>query len=452
MEIYDSYKDSKIKWIDKIPSNWNKSRIRMVGDLYGGLTGKKGGDFNNEDNLSNKPFVPFTNIFNNTYISKDHFQYVNVGEEENQNRVLKNDLFFLMSSESYEDLGKCSILLEDIEELYLNSFCKGYRIKDERVNPLFLNYQLLGSLHKEMISIEGNGFTRINLRQDRLLDIPVFIPSLNEQTQIVSFLDKKNQKIDELIEKTEQKIKLLKEKRTSLINHCVTKGLNPNVEMKDSGVEWIGEIPNHWKKSRLDFLFRLYGRLGWKSLKSDEYVEEGYVFLSTPNIKGKVIDYENVNYITKERYDESPEIMLENGDVLLVKDGSTLGIVNIVEDLPRPSTVNSSIGVLKRRSQLILSKFMYYHLSTHYHQNIINRIKGGMGVPHLFQSDIKKFNVLLPPIIEQQQIVEYLDEQTQKIDITIEKETQRIELLKEYRQSLISEVVTGKIDVRDYNG
>ena len=150
MNRYDSYKDSGVEWVNQIPSNWEKSRIRMVGNLYGGLTGKKGDDFNNEDNPSNKPFIPFTNIFNNTYISKNHFQYVNVEENENQNRVLKNDLFFLMSSESYEDLGKCSILLEDIEELYLNSFCKGYRIKDKRVNPLFLtpmNWYLPNPFH-----------------------------------------------------------------------------------------------------------------------------------------------------------------------------------------------------------------------------------------------------------------------------------------------------------------
>ena len=90
MKRYNSYKDSGVEWMNKIPSNWEKSRIRMVGDLYGGLTGKKGSDFNDEDNSSNKQFVPFTNIFNNTYISKDHFQYVNVEENENQNRVLKN--------------------------------------------------------------------------------------------------------------------------------------------------------------------------------------------------------------------------------------------------------------------------------------------------------------------------------------------------------------------------
>ena len=227
----------------------------------------------------------------------------------------------------------------------------------------------------------------------------------------------------------------------------VTKGLNPDVEMKDSGVEWIGEIPTHWDKNRLDFLFRLYGRLGWKSLKADEYVDDGYVFLSTPNLKGKCIDYENVNFITKQRYDESPEIMLENGDVLLVKDGSTLGIVNIVENLPRPSTVNSSIGVLKRKSDEIIPRFMFYFLKSNFSQKIIDRIKGGMGVPHLFQSDIKKFLILVPTLKEQKEIINHLDEQTSTIDSSITREEKRIELLKEYRQSLISEVVTGKVKV-----
>ena len=285
---------------------------------------------------------------------------------------------------------------------------------------------------------------RESLNKTEFFQFKIPKPPVDEQKKIISYLDKKTTQIDKLIKKIEQKIELLKEQRTSLINEVVTKGLNQNIEMKDSGVEWVGRIPIHWTKSRLDFLYRLYGRVGWKSLKSDEYVNEGYVFLSTPNIKNKDIDYENVNYITEERYYESPEIMLENGDVLLVKDGSTLGIVNIVEDLPRPTTVNSSIGVLKRISDSIMSKFMYYHLSTHYHQNIINRIKGGMGVPHLFQSDIKKFIVLLPPIKEQQEIVEYLDEQTQNIDKTISIEEKKVELLKEYKQSLISEVVTGK--------
>ena len=137
-----------------------------------------------------------------------------------------------------------------------------------------------------MISIEGNGFTRINLRQDRLLDIPVFIPPLSEQQQIVSILDTKTSLIDSLIEKTQQKIELLKEKRTSLINEVVTKGLNPNVVMKDSGVEWIGEIPNGWTIPKMSYILEgiTDGTHG-----THERVDEGELFLSSKNVTNKGI-------------------------------------------------------------------------------------------------------------------------------------------------------------------
>ena len=215
-------KDSEVKWIGKIPLSWKKISLGKIGNLYGGLTGKSGDDFRSENNPMNKPFIPFTNIFNNTYISKNHFQNVVVEKHENQNKVKKFDLFFLMSSEEYDDLGKSSIIIEDVDELYLNSFCKGFRIINDDVYPLFLNYQLLGDTHRKLISTEGNGFTRINLRQDRLKETQVFIPPLLEQKQIVEYLDEQTQKIDKKISIEEKKIKLLKEYRQSLISEVVT--------------------------------------------------------------------------------------------------------------------------------------------------------------------------------------------------------------------------------------
>ena len=171
-------------------------------------------------------------------------------------------------------------------------------------------------------------------RWDQLKNINIPIPPIKEQKIIAQYLDKKTDQVDRLGKKIQEKIELLKEQQKSLINKYITKGLNPNAEMKDSGIEWIGEIPEHWTVSRLDFLTELNGRVGWKALKAEEYVEEGYVFLSTPNIKSRTIDFENVNYITEERYLESPEIMLQVDDVLLVKDGSTLGLPT----LSKPST------------------------------------------------------------------------------------------------------------------
>ena len=440
MKRYDSYKVSGVEWMNKIPSNWEKSRIRMVGDLYGGLTGKKGSDFNDEDNLSNKPFVPFTNIFNNTYISKDHFQYVNVEENENQNRVLKNDLFFLMSSESYEDLGKSSILLEDVEELYLNSFCKGFRIKDSKVYPLFLNYQLLGSLHKEMISIEGNGFTRINLRQDRLLDIPVFIPPLHEQQQIVSFLDTKTSHIDSLIEKTQQKIELLKEKRTSLINEVVTKGLNPNVEMKDSGVEWIGEIPSHWELRKGSTIGN-YSK--GKGIKKDEVRETGL-----PCIRyGEIYTKYNHKFERVETFiDEGiTDVKVSKGTLFMTGSGELLEDIGkcLVYVGEEELYVGGDIIILKSFSEFD-SEFLSYQINSECIR-IQREINGRGGIiVHIYSKNFKDMWFPTPSLSEQQQIVEYLDEQTQLIDNTISLEEKRIELLNEYRQSLISEVVTGK--------
>ena len=177
MKKYNSYKPSGIEWLETIPENWKISKLKYLGNLYGGLTGKSGVDFNNDENPKNKPYIPYTNIFNNTYISRNHYHYVSIDESENQNRVKKFDMFFLMSSETHKDLGKSCILIEDVDELYLNSFCKGYRVKNKNIQPLFLNYQILGHLHREMISVEGKGFTRINLRQDKLNDLFIFFPS-----------------------------------------------------------------------------------------------------------------------------------------------------------------------------------------------------------------------------------------------------------------------------------
>jgi type I restriction enzyme S subunit len=214
---------------------------------------------------------------------------------------------------------------------------------------------------------------------------------------------------------------------------------------KDSDVEWLGEIPEHWEVTKLGAKCSVKARLGWKGLKASEYVEEGYIFLSTPNIKEKKIDFDNVNYITADRYFESPEIMLEVDDVLIAKDGSTLGIVNVVRSLPAPTTVNSSIAVI-RHKQSFDSVFLYYFLASDYTQNVIQSMKDGMGVPHLFQADLRKFTVLTPPISEQQAIASFLDRETAKIDALIAKKERLIELLQEKRTAIISHAVTKGLD------
>lgn len=205
------------------PKNWLRYRLKDLGALYSGLSGKSGDDFNQDDNPDNKGFIPFTNIANNTYLKRDHLGTVVVNEGEKQNRVRKGDIFFLMSSEGYEDIGKSAALAEDIEETYLNSFCKGYRVNPRKTNPYFLNYLMLSDYYRQLLIVEGKGFTRINLKMEKVNDFLVYIPdTLSAQDEIVKFLDAKLDTIAKIITNIQTQITTLKELRKTLINDVVT--------------------------------------------------------------------------------------------------------------------------------------------------------------------------------------------------------------------------------------
>ncbi|WP_437059081.1 restriction endonuclease subunit S [Streptomyces sp. enrichment culture] len=173
----------------------------------------------------------------------------------------------------------------------------------------------------------------------------------------------------------------------------------------------------------------VHARIGWKALTAAEYQPQGFAFLSTPNIKGHEIDFDNVNYITEFRYQESPELKLRKGDVLLAKDGNTLGIVNLVKHLPRPATVNGSIAVIRPTG--IDGAFLRYVLVSRVTQAAINMLKGGMGVPHLFQWDINRLPVPVPPLEEQRRIADFLDAETARIDRLTHLRSRQAQLLEE---------------------
>ncbi len=216
--------------------------------------------------------------------------------------------------------------------------------------------------------------------------------------------------------------------------------LNQHSRYKYLGVEGLEIIPSDWNYDRMKNIGIVNGRVGWKALKASEYVDKGYFFLATPNIKDREIDYLNVNYITYERYKESPEIMLRNNDILLTKDGSTLGTINIVKNLNTPGTVNSSIAVLRFKKQFN-SRYFFYLISSNFIQSIIQVKKDGMGVPHLFQKDINNFLLLIPPDKEQDLISNFLDQKTAAIDKKIFLLQTKISYYKELSKSLINEAV-----------
>lgn len=215
-------KDSGVEWIGMIPEHWEVKRLKNLGYLYGGLTGKTGNDFNVEEGDNYEYFIPFTNIFNNMYVDMNLLGKVKVSPNEKQNKVIKNDILFLMSSEDYDGIGKSSLCKENHPHpLYLNSFCKGLRVEN-KFKSIFLNYFMNSAVGKYFCQIASNGFIRINLRQDKLLACPILCPPLPEQQSIADYLDQRCGEIDELISIKQQKIEKLKEYKKSLIFECVT--------------------------------------------------------------------------------------------------------------------------------------------------------------------------------------------------------------------------------------
>ena len=214
-------KDSGVEWIGDVPEHWKVIRMKELGFLYSGLTGKKGDDFTDEHEHSNA-YIPFVNIANNQFISLNDMKKVIVYPDENQNEVRKNDLFFLMSSENYEDIGKTAILKVDIFRTYLNSFCRGFRFTNKSIVATYANYLLSAKKWRDSLSVEGKGFTRINLKIEKINDLFVVLPTVDEQESIVKYLNAKTSQIDLVCLNINTKIDKLKELRKTLINDVVT--------------------------------------------------------------------------------------------------------------------------------------------------------------------------------------------------------------------------------------
>lgn len=217
-----SLKDSGVDWIGMIPEHWERFRLKDLGYMYSGLTGKSGDDFRCDDETITKPYVPFTNVLNNTVVDNDNFHYVVMEDNEQQNQVKANDLLFLMSSEDYESIAKSAVVLGNPGETYLNSFCRGLRITDNNCYAPFLNYQLNSAKYRDALRFEARGFTRINIKIDRVASHFVSLPPFMEQQAIADYLDEKCSKIDAAIENIGKQINALKRLKRALINEVIT--------------------------------------------------------------------------------------------------------------------------------------------------------------------------------------------------------------------------------------
>ena len=432
MKRYDSYKDSGVEWIVDTPSGWSQTKMKYVGDYINGYPFKPS-DWGDTGRL----IIRIQNLTKGR--GSENFYD---GEIDSKYIIKTGDYLFSWST----TLG----LFEwKREEGVLNQHIFKVELNDILTRKFY--YWVIQGVIKEL-SNESHGSTMTHLTKDVFGNIRLPLPPLSEQHQIVSYLDTTTSLIDSLIEKTQRKIELLKEKRTSLINKVVTKGLNPNVEMKDSGMEWIGEIPSGWEIKRVKHLIEDDGgiKIGpfGSSLKLDTLTDDGIKVYGQGNV---IKDDFTIGHrhIPIERFESDfSQYEIFEGDILITMMGTT-GKSKVFKKEFKRGILDSHLLRLRFKKESFISDLFVTVLQESdyvFHQLRLNS-KGSI-MEGLNSSIVKELVLMTPPLLEQQQIVPYLDEQTSKIDSSIQMEERKIELLKEYRQSLISSVVTGKIDVR----
>ena len=438
---YPTYKDSGVEWLGAIPEHWEVKRLKYVCCI-------------------NPSKSPISNLSLDTEISFVPMEYVdNYG-----NIDLRETKTLREVSQGYTYFQNKDVIIAKITPCFENgkgALCSNLhntigfgstefhviRVISNKTIPEFTYYLTKSTRFTNLGSSELYGVAgQKRVPESFLSNYVTGIPPLPEQQKIAEFLDRETSKIDKLITKKERLIKLLKEKRTALISHAVTKGLNPDVPMKDSGVEWLGEIPEHWE---LRHLRRIVKKFVDYRGATPEKVSNGIPLITARNIKNAAIDFSlSQEFIKEEDYDNwMVRGFPEKGDVVVTTEAPLGESAQIIDT---NIALAQRVILLKAQKNKITNEYLKYHFVSTFGQGELWSKGTGSTAIGIKASHFKGTLVLVPRLEEQQKIAQFLDQETSKIDNLITKTRTSIDHLKEYRTALISAAVTGKIDVREH--
>jgi len=420
MKKYDSYKDSGVEWIGEIPSHWDVTRIKYKFQIGRGRV------ISNED-LVEDAIYP---VYSSQTLNNGCLGYIETFDFDDK-----------LITWTTDGANAGTVFLRE-GKFNCTNVCGTLKGKSDDVIPEF-DYYFLQYATQFYKRPDTNGAKIMNNEMAVILSLKL---STEEQTAIANYLDHKTNQIDHLIFKKEQFIKLLEEERVAVINQAVTKGLDPNVSMKDSGIEWLGEIPEHWEVKKLK---HITSKVTDGSHFSPPTESEGRFYISVTDItKSNSINFENSKRISDNSFDELARNGCKpiKGDILITKDG-TIGRGVIVEDFD-DFVILSSLGLIRLNNKQNPYYILFYLLSGLNIDQMYSNIRGS-GITRLTIKLINDLIVVVPSFEEQIEIENYLKLKTNEIDKIIIKSKQEIELLNEYKTALISEVVTGKVDVRN---
>ena len=423
MERYDTYKDSGVEWLGEIPVGWEVKRFRYVFDL---ITDKVG------DNL-------FKIGLENIKSGSGKFVATDNEFEGDGIHFLSGDILF---GKLRPYLAK--VYLADFRGKAVGDFfvfrSKG-EIKEQFGAKLISSKRFIDVTNS---STYGSKMPRVSW--DFISELLIAYPNLEEQTAIANFLDRQTAEIDALIAQKERLLELYEEEKTAIINHAVTKGLDPNAELKDSGLEWLGEIPGGWELKKL---VRIVEKLtnGHVGPTREIMRDSGVPYIQGIHIKNNSISFtpRGNYYVEKDWSINHSKSILRTDDLLVVQTGS-IGDVGIVEEEFDGANCHALL-IVRANKHHILPKYLLYYLSSPIGFALLQKIKTGEILFHINGSKLKGIDVTLPPLNEQTTIVQHIEAETARINAKIAKTQRIIELQREYRTALISEAVTGKIKV-----
>lgn len=431
MPKYETYKYSGIEWIGDIPAQWDIQRIKYVfsevntksldgsGELlsvsqYTGVT-KRADGFSDNEYITNAE-------------SLSGYKEVKKGD------LVSNIMLAWNGSLAFSSLNGITSPAYSV-----------YRLKNSGYERYF-HYLLRTEMYKAEYKRKSTGVvdSRLRLYTEDFFDIWTILPTDNDKKAIANFLDEKTTKIDEAIAIKEKQIELLKERKQIIIQQAVTQGLDPTVQMKDSGVEWIGKIPAHWDYEPIKY--SLFGIIDCEHKTAPFVDEEDFFVIRTTNVKDGKLTFDGAKYTSERGYVEwTRRGVPKPGDVLLTREAPA-GEACLV-----PENIKVCLGQrmvwLKIDSARLLPEFAISLIYSSIGRTYIDFLSSGSTVLHFNMSDIKNIPVVLPPIEEQIKLVEYIKNESARIEEITLISRQQIDSLKEYKTTLINSAVTGKIKV-----
>lgn len=428
-------KNSGIEWIGAIPENWNIDKLKYcINEIDSGGT-PESSNMDYYDDINGIPWVTIGDMSTDEYVWNTSKKITLEGIKSKKLKIYPSETLLYSI---FATIGKTSFLKINAT---INQAILAI-IPNRKIDKLYLKFQL--NAMEEYVLSECSTNTQNNLNSTKVKNFHLVVPKLNEQKLIATFLDRKVNALNEILNDLNKQVEILNKYKKSVITEKVTMGLNPKIKYKNSKVEWIGEIPEHWNVKLIKNICTLKGRIGWEGLTKDEYISEGPTLITGINFSDGNINWDSCEHVSEWRFNQDKSIQIKNNDLLITKDG-TVGKIALVSNCPKQVTLNSGVLLLRPIANDYIEKYLYYVLLSNefWHWFDIENI-GNTTIIHLYQNRFAKFKLALPPIGEQNEIIKYLDKKCERIDKIIGDKRKQIEKIEEYKKSVIYEYVTGK--------